>query len=873
MEDNKRKSVVTRRESLQIGAGLIAGMAFPFSAFSSDKTVQKSVSRTVGPVRNNVPKKLPENWIHDLVVISMPAAAVGGKKAGVYTAAENGVIPWNNAIMRWLTSKSVRGNGAVLIRQEAPQSGGGLTAVVDPNAEYSFEVSVHVPGGHYFGTAQEDEMQLWMAVLDLQDNFLVEEQVDLVKGHWKTSSVSFSSQSCREVKCVVYAKSVNRFPCVFYAEGFRLTRKDYLWWDPQNYFNSARTVDQLPDKRKRLLELTSPDAVAGHNSVYLNWDNFFTNEGMLVGGGNWEQEYNHVSIDDPMLASFEDNGIARELDGKKIGTSLLWPGYLMCHHAPAYYKYYIERVTRIAPEVNIFTQDNINNPSFQSWGKGCFCKWCKEKFNDWLENNRQSKIVQKTRITNFRSFDIVKYARKVRITVIDKGENAVLKDPILKAYVLFNYVSHADLWRDSVSKIKEAANHPIAVMGNQYGNNGEKPFSVILSRISDVICTESNIGANDHFDQFDRIKAVLLIKMGIASGEYRRPVWLQYSSLFHSPIAAKSRLRFIYAQSLSNNGLPFTWATTVGSSGWFFDIEAEISRFMQRYRLLYSRCQSYANVGLVYSLSTHLWRKFNAFELVSEKYLKWFYSFAKLLEEMHISYEVNCWWHPMLGNDEVSLERLSRYKVLILPGIDCFTDEQLENLRTFQKQGGYVINIDCPSLYDENVEPLRHKGVLNWNNQVISIDNQVMNNETHFSETLNPIISDLLGQEKLIVTDATTNVWSSLQIGETGKVISLHLVNGQINEEDDHFSPLFLSNWKVRLPKGLKVDKARLIRLEAPGDESNVPVTIKDGWASVVVPVIDCYTVISFYSGDAFSENEGIARSRRDNLLNVVKNS
>src|SRR5690606_40270263 len=55
--------------------------------------------------------------------------------------------------------------------------------------------------------------------------------------------------------------------------------------------------------------------------------------------------------------------------GQKIGTSSLWPGFQMCHNAPAYRKYYIDRVTRISPNISLFTQDNINMPSFQGWGK------------------------------------------------------------------------------------------------------------------------------------------------------------------------------------------------------------------------------------------------------------------------------------------------------------------------------------------------------------------------------------------------------------------------------------------------------------------------------------------------------------------------
>src|SRR5690606_29033963 len=153
------------------GAGMLAGLVFPFSGqgrtapradMDRGEVRKNGLGKTVGKQKN-----LPTDWVRDLVVISMPAAAAGGKKAGVYTAAENGIVPWKQAIIRWLTSRSVRGNGGVLIRQEGPEGGAGLTAVVDPNADYSFEVLIHVPGGSYFGTKQEEGMQVWVAVLDM----------------------------------------------------------------------------------------------------------------------------------------------------------------------------------------------------------------------------------------------------------------------------------------------------------------------------------------------------------------------------------------------------------------------------------------------------------------------------------------------------------------------------------------------------------------------------------------------------------------------------------------------------------------------------------------------------------------------------------
>jgi len=50
------------------------------------------------------------DWVQDVLVVAMPAAAVGGCQAGIYTPAVNGVRPWRQALIRWLTGRAVMGN-------------------------------------------------------------------------------------------------------------------------------------------------------------------------------------------------------------------------------------------------------------------------------------------------------------------------------------------------------------------------------------------------------------------------------------------------------------------------------------------------------------------------------------------------------------------------------------------------------------------------------------------------------------------------------------------------------------------------------------------------------------------------------------------
>ena len=821
----------------------------------------------------------PPDWVHDALVVAMPAAAVGGCQAGVYTPADNGVRPWRQALIRWFTSRNVRGNAAVLVRQEGPEGGAGLSAVVDPRADYLFGVSVYSPSKGDFGDeGQDEDLQIWVTVLDANGRVLAEAPVKVVSGDWAPGQVSFASGPLREVRCIVQVKSPQRLPCIYFAEGFRLTRKDYAWWNPQNFFNASRTSVRLRDERELLIKTLDPDVIAGHNGVYLNWDGYFTQRGIAVGGGYWEQEYNHLAVDDPMVEQFRDDGMARELDSKEIHGGQLWPGYHMCHNAPGWHSYYKQRVTRIAPEVQLLTQDNICAPSFLGHGKGCFCRWCRDDFREWLHQRWTAEQFHAAGIDDPAALNIVEYVKKVQETRIAKVRDAVLADPVLRAYVQFEYASQADRWRDAVAAVKQAAGHPIAVCGNQYGAEGRRPYAVTLSQISDVTCTETGGGGSPLTSQ-TRAWNVLATKLGLAAGEYRRPVWLILSSRFSSLQAAQSRLRMMDGQVCADGGVPMPLSTAAGSSGWFYDTEARMGRFVQQHRALFARRDRCANVGLVYSLPTHAWRQFSAFGLSPAQYQQWFVAWAQLLEESHVPYEVNCWWHPLLGDDRVSLERLARYQVLVLPGVDCFSDAQREAVRAFQARGGRVISVACPTLYDADAVP-RPAGqtLATPGGRLIEIKPDLLTryaqaNEKPSPETatqaqtvakeLQAMVARAVAEDQMLKTDAPSDVWSNVWLDDTRQVLALHLVNGNIDVEADRFRPVEGSRWRVRLPAGLAVTEAVAISPDEPSVTKPLSVEVANGWATVIVPRIESYTIVALYSGKALAAADHVAKARR----------
>ena len=820
----------------------------------------------LAPGRRAAAEQPIPDWVHDALVIANPAAAVGGCQAGVYSPAANGVRPWRQALIRWLTGRHVMGNTAVLVRQEGAQGGAGLTAIIDRQADYLFQVDVFLPSGLMFGDRQDKELQVEIAVLSMDDRVIARAPVKPEAGKWTPCEVAFSSGRTSEVRCVVRACAPRRLPCFYYADLFRLTRKDYAWWSPQNVFDEPRTAVRLADERERLIKTLDLDVVGGHNGLYLNWDGFYSRQGFAVGGGQWEQEYNHVGTDDPLAAQFADNGLAREIDGQSMAKVPLWPGFHMCHNAPLWHASPRDRLVRRAPDVEVISQDNICAPSFEQAGKGCFCRWCRDGFRDWLRKRWTGAQFRAAGVADPAQFDIVEYVKRVRPTFTPKNRDALLANPLLRAFIQYHYASQLVCWRDNVTTAKQKAGHSLVVCGNQWGGGGQRPFCVALSQISDAVVVETGGGP---LTPQSRAWDALASKLSLAAGQYRRPVWLYMTSLFHAAEAARSRLRLTAAQAWADGGVPNPWATAAGASGWFYDAEAHLCQFIQRHRALFARRERCANVGLVYSLPTHAWRQFRAFNLAPAAYRQWFVGWAQLLEEAHVPYEVNCWSHPLLGADRDALARLQRYQVLVLPGVDCFSDAQRDAVRVFQARGGRVITLPAPISYDADAvarpsgQTLAAEGA-----NVFSVDPDALSRYAKggAGKELQAVLERALAADKALETDAPPEVWANLWLDDTRQVLALHLVNGRIDAPADRFVPLKSSRWRVRLPAGLKVDRALAITPDAANVQAEVApllVEVSGGWATVVVPCVESYFVVALSAGDALTAATDLANARR----------
>ena len=247
-----------------------------------------------------------------------------------------------------------------------------------------------------------------------------------------------------------------------------------------------------------------------------------------------------------------------------------------------------------------------------------------------------------------------------------------------------------------------------------------------------------------------------------------------------------------------------------------------------------------------------------------------------------MAYEVNCWWHPLLGDDRVSLKRLSRYQVLILPGVDCFSDAQREAVRAFQARGGKVLSVACSTACNADAVPRPSGETLALPGESrIEIDPHLASTyakagdkpfaelppETHEAgREMHKALDRALSGAKLLETDAPRDVWANLWLDDTRRVLALHLVNGGIEVQANRFRMVEDSRWRVRLPAGLEVNRAVLISPDECNERMEakpLAVDVVDGWATVRVPRLECSAVVALFEGEALAAAEDLAQARR----------
>ncbi|MEA3402353.1 MAG: beta-galactosidase trimerization domain-containing protein, partial [Armatimonadota bacterium] len=479
-------------------------------------------------------------------------------------------------------------------------------------------------------------------------------------------------------------------------------------WDPAavDWVNDVAVL-AMPymgrEHRETLLRDFDLDMLDWYCGMSMNAGKFFRHRGIRCSAPE-EYEYQEaLQFSRPdTVALFENNGIAITLDGSvaHFPEDRYGGAQFMTHLAPKWHEVVKQGMARVAPFGDSVTQDNIGVPLIK--GNGNFSDWANRQFQRWLRDRYDR--AQLAGMGVDRVSDV--HMRTYVSDLLERGTTEeALEDRLVREYIRFMYFAHLQAWLDCATAAKRrAANEglPIpAVYGNQWGAWGTSPYATIQSQYTDVVWIEGGC-VQPPFGHTTTATAAMFYKVGRAAGDFRKPVWtIEYPG--HSHPDSRLAQAVVYSDAFSNGGFVVGLWGMGETSGPRYEVNREYFGLAGDYRPLFTRREQLADVAVVWNFPSHYWRSFSSLRtgIANQGLVS---NFFRMLEDLHIPYEAIIFGHRDVFDDSVQLDRLARYRVIIVPAADCMSDRHARVLKRLAREGATVVLVGETGTRDEDYE-------------------------------------------------------------------------------------------------------------------------------------------------------------------------
>ncbi len=617
---------------------------------------------------------------------------------------------------------------------------------------------------------------------------------------------------------------------------------------------------------------------------YLDRSGDYTTHEYLTHRGIWYEVYGSNEYQETIHFHEEgarkllwDNGIARDMNGERVlsqhyntkvkwwADKIGWDAFIVCNNAPRWsaiinYDWLTSPLLGFA-----ISQDNIGGPTSRigAGGHGRYCDYCNAKFFHYLESTnrlpefrRKYKHIREYVVANLK--DVVQQLPPQAKHRFNAAETKLLAQmcapPVMSEYQKFLYLSQLHnfvrYYRD-VKLLADRMGREYDVHGNQGGSFiGPNPYQVALSDFVDSVWFESKgLSAYDIFKyHWNNAWGPFRFEMGWAMTRGRKPFLAMTGFHKRTPDVVEQEM----AEECAGGGVLF-----VNQAG--FEKEPELQRkvteyfrFRHDHRGLFATegKRRYAQIALAYSVPTMMY--YNYQYAAAAAPINALSGMARALEEGHLPFDVVIFNHSEIHADRVTLDELERYRLVILPALECLTDGQIELFTKYLQAGGTLGIIGQCGVRDEDNLPRDARVVEGWEKAGKVVEILPGRNFLPCRTTENDHTRELtraaieatrqaLNEKTILSGDLPRMLWVKTW-RHRGDFVSLHFVNYDINFETGAVTPTAPTSITIALPANVPAEEA--VWLTPDGKRRSVKPAVAAQKATVTLPSVRVYGVL-----------------------------
>ncbi len=595
-----------------------------------------------------------------------------------------------------------------------------------------------------------------------------------------------------------------------------------------------------------------------------------------VYGSNEYQETIHFH-EDGARELLWDNGIARDMNNQRVlspqyNTSVQWwkekigwDAYIVCNNAPRWssiinYDWLTSPLLGYA-----ISQDNIGGPTSRigAGGHGRYCDFCNEKFFHYLKlNDRLPEFREK--YSHIRDYvqdnlmDVVQQLPPITRHRFNSEEAELLAKlcapPVMSEYQRFLYISHLHnfvrYYRDAKLLAKRLGRE-YDVHGNQGGGFlGPNPYQVALSDFVDTVWYESSgLSTYDIFKYgWNNSWGSFRYAIGRAMTQGERPFMSMTRFHKRSPDIVEHEM----AEACAGGGVLFVNQLNFQEEDDLQRKMTEYFTFRHDHRALFAGSwnRPYAQIAIAYSVPTMMY--YNYQHGAAAPPVSALAGIARALEEGHLPFDVVLLRHPEIHEDQVTLQKLKRYRLIILPHLECLADSQIQLLTQYLQAGGTLGIIGQCGVRTEDNIPRDRAPMEKWKEagKVVDIlpDRSFLPCRQKESDATREITQmaiertrKALDNRAIISGDLPRMLWVKAWENSDG-LVSIHFVNYDIDFESGEATSTQPVRLAINLPDSVQPEEAVWFTLD--GNRQAMDMDIEGQKAVVTIPSVRVYGIL-----------------------------